>query len=96
MTLNLRPDVEATLQTQAREHGLSVEDYVASRVARNAAHLEEDDRPAAEAQLPQSGMVMENGLLIYRTGRTLPAAVVDDAIRSSREERASHILGERG
>ncbi|HYL62424.1 MAG TPA: hypothetical protein VE077_07355 [Candidatus Methylomirabilis sp.] len=40
-----------------------------------------------------SGMVWENGLFVYRTGRPLPLRVVDDAIRQAREERAQHILG---
>jgi len=95
MTLNLRPEIEATLQAQAREHGLSVEDYIASLVVGDTTHLREGDQPAPETQPSQSGMVMENGLLIYRTGRPLPAGVVDDAIRRSREERIAHILGER-
>jgi hypothetical protein len=41
-----------------------------------------------------SGMVRENGLLVYRTGRPLPLPIVDDAIRQAREETALQILGE--
>jgi hypothetical protein len=33
-----------------------------------------------------TGMVEENGLLVYRTGNPLPAQVVDEAIRRSRED----------
>jgi len=40
-----------------------------------------------------SGMVLENGLIVYRTGRPLPLQVVDGAIRQVREERGHHILG---
>jgi hypothetical protein len=40
-----------------------------------------------------SGMVWENGLLVYSTGRPLPLRVVDDAVRQIREDRAQHILG---
>ena len=48
-----------------------------------------------EAGWPKgSGMVWENGLLVYRTGRPLPAHLVNDVIRRSREERAQHILGD--
>jgi len=39
-------------------------------------------------------MFWENGPFVYRTGGPLPAHVVDDAIRRSREERAQHILGD--
>ena len=57
-----------------------------------------DTAAAAEEPAPASGeyasgMVEENGLLVYRTGKPLPAQVVDDAIRRSREERSSHLLG---
>jgi hypothetical protein len=38
-------------------------------------------------------MAAENGLLVYRTGKPLPAQVVDEAIRRSREERSKRILG---
>ena len=41
-----------------------------------------------------SGMVWENGLFVYRTGKPLLLHVVDDAIRQVREERAQHILVE--
>ncbi len=40
-----------------------------------------------------SGMVAENGLLVCRTGKPLPAEVVDEAIRRIREERSERILG---
>jgi hypothetical protein len=43
--------------------------------------------------LEGSGMVSENGLLVYSTGKPLPAQVVDEAIRRSREERSKRILG---
>ena len=94
MNLNLRPDVEATLHAQARAHGLSVEDYIASLVAPDTPPGDGDDS-GAEPEIPHSGMVMENGLLIYRTGRPLSAGVVDEAIRRSRQERIAHILGSR-
>jgi hypothetical protein len=65
--------------------------------------LEDSLEQLAENQLPLKleeatrsegcGMVWENGLFVYRTGRPLPLRVVDDAIRQVREERAQHILG---
>jgi hypothetical protein len=42
---------------------------------------------------PESGMVEENGIPVYRTGKPLPVSMVDDAIRRSREERSLHLLG---
>jgi len=89
MTLDLRPDIAQGLETLAASQGLSVEDYLQRLVAR------ELPPPAADANSSrESGMVMENGLLVYRTGRPLPAHVVDDAIGRSREERSQHIFGD--
>jgi hypothetical protein len=50
-------------------------------------------KPEDGTRLEGSGMVWENGLFVYRTGRPLPLGIVDDAIRQVREERAQHILG---
>jgi hypothetical protein len=91
ITLNLKPEVEAGLLAQAQAIGMSLEDYLLSLV---------EEAAVAQTQKPEdasgeSGMVWENGLLVYRTGNPLPAQVVDDAIRRSREERAEQILGER-
>jgi len=89
MTLDLRPEIAAGLQALASEQGLSVEDYLQRLIAR-----ELPGGMAGAATAEESGMVLEDGLLVYRTGRPLPAAVIDDAIRRSRDERAQHILGE--
>jgi hypothetical protein len=44
--------------------------------------------PAADAASSAvSGMVWEDGLLIYSAGTALPDRIIDDAIRRSREER---------
>jgi len=89
VTLNLKPELEAGLLAQAQATGLTLEDYLQQLVER------ELSAEAIEAGLPEgSGMVWENGLLVYRTGRPLPGRVVDDAIRRSRQERAQHILGD--
>jgi hypothetical protein len=88
ITLNLKPEVEAGLLAQARATGTTPEDYVEHLVERD---LSADiiDSGSSEG----SGMVWENGLYIYRTGKPLPAHFVDDAIRRSREERHQHLLG---
>jgi hypothetical protein len=64
MTLHLRPDVAARLEALAAAQGLSVDDYLQQLVER--------ELPATGAEpLPSegSGMVWENGLLVYRTGK---------------------------
>jgi len=58
--------------------------------------LVERELPAGTSEpapLEGSGMVTENGLLVYRTGKPLAAPVVDEALRRSREERSKRILG---
>lgn len=89
ITLNLRPEIEAGLLAQAQATGLTLEDYLQSLVERE---LSTESFEAEHSE--ESGMVWENGLLVYRTGRPLPSHVVDDAIRRSRDERAQQILGQ--
>jgi hypothetical protein len=89
MTLNLKSDVAAALESLAANQGLSVEDYLQRLVERELPVVSMKPAP-----LEGSGMVSENGLLVYRTGKPLPAQVVDDAIYRSREERAKQILGD--
>lgn len=88
MTLNLKSDVVAKLESLAAGHGLSVEEYLQQLLERELPSQASESSPQ-EA----TGMVSENGLLVYRTGKPLPAQVIDDAIRRSREERAERILG---
>jgi hypothetical protein len=59
-------------------------------------HSSAGSAEAADPPSSASGMVRENGLLIYRTGNPLPASVIDDVIQRSREERTAHILGNLG
>ncbi len=88
MTLDVKPEIAAALEALASAQGLSVEDYLAQLVERELP-LKLEDAARSEG----SGMVWENGLFVYRTGRPLPSRIVDDAIRQAREERAQHILG---
>ena len=90
ITLNLKPEVEAGLSAEARAAGMTLEDYLQQLVER-----EFSSEPIESGSAGESGAVWETGLLVYRNGRPLPAHVVDDAIRRSREERARHILGDR-
>jgi hypothetical protein len=87
MTLNLKPDIAARLEALASAQGISVDDHLRQLVERELSVA------TAEASASEgSGMVWENGLLVYRTGKPLAPRVVDEAIRQSREERARHIL----
>lgn len=90
MTIELRPEIAAALETLAAAKGLSVEEYLEQLVER--------ELPANGADADGSegsGMVLENGLLVYRTGKPLPTRAVDEFVRQIREERAQHILGKR-
>jgi methionine salvage enolase-phosphatase E1 len=87
MTLDVKPEIAAALEALASAKGMSLEDYL-EQLVENQLPLKLE-----EARWEGSGMVWENGLFVYRTGRPLPSHVVDDAIRQIREERAQHILG---
>jgi hypothetical protein len=88
MTLNIKPEIAAALQALATAKGLSVEEYL-ERVVQREIPLHTEDPTGSES----GGMVWENGLFVYRTGRPLPPNVLDDAIRQVREERSQQILG---
>jgi methionine salvage enolase-phosphatase E1 len=88
MTLDVKPEIAAALQALASAKGLSVEAYLEGLVEK-----ELPAKPQDATSSQGSGMVWEDGLFVYRTGRPLPSHVVDDAIRQVREERAQHILG---
>jgi hypothetical protein len=88
MTLDVKPEIAAALESLASAKGLSVEEYLEQLVEKELP-LKLEDPAASEG----SGMVLEDGILVYRTGRPLPSRAIDDAIRQVREERAQHILG---
>jgi hypothetical protein len=85
MTIHLKPDIAAGLAAVAASHGLSVEEYLSELIARELP-VGEPDAPRTSAAA--SGLVWENGLLIYGAGTALPAGFLDTAIRRSREERS--------
>jgi len=90
ITFHLRPETEAKLATIAAAHGLSADDHLEALVEREA--LIGAPAPPDE---PSSGMVVEeSGLRVYRTGNPVPASLIDDAIRRSRDERSSHLIGD--
>ena len=90
ITLNLSPEIEAGLLAQAQAAGVTLEEYLQQLV--------EKEVPASATEFggaEGSGMVWEDGLLIYGAGTPLPAGFIDDALRRSRKERSQHILGDR-
>jgi len=90
MTLEVKPELAAALEALAASKGLSVADYLEQLVERELP-LAEGEAAGSEG----SGMIWENGLFVYRTGKPLPPRVVEEAIRWVREERAQQILGKR-
>jgi hypothetical protein len=93
VTLNLKPEVEAGLVDQAREADMTLEGYLESLIERELPDVSvEAEQSVAAEESEESGMVWEDGLLVYRTGRPLPAYIIDNAVKRSREERARHLL----
>jgi hypothetical protein len=86
MALQIKPETAAALEALASSKGLSVADYLEQIVDREARQ-----QPEPSGGSEETGMVWENGLYVYRTGRPLPMHVIDDAIRKVREERTKHI-----
>lgn len=89
MKLNVKPETAEALEHLASARGLSVDEYLDRLVREELAEAREGEPDAA------SGMVWENGLYVYRTGKPLPQSSVDGAIRLIREERSRQILGKR-
>jgi len=91
LTIEIPDDHAARYRKLAQARGLTVDRWLLE-LADTAAAPVGVSSPAASDE-PASGIVEENGLLVYRTGNPLPVEVVDDAIRRSREERSLHLLG---
>jgi hypothetical protein len=85
MTLDVKPEIAAALESLAAAKGLSVEAYLEQLVER-----ELPVRTGIGASSEGSGLVLEDGLLVYRTGRPMPSDTVEDVLRQIREERADH------
>lgn len=88
MTLELRPEIAAGLETLASALGLSIEDYLQELVER--------ELPATMRESPsaEGGITIEDGLPIYRSSNPAAASVFNYAIERSREERSRQILGD--
>lgn len=87
MTLDVKPETAAALKALASAKGLSIEDYLEEILSRELPSKSDDAVDSSG-----SGMVWENGLFVYRTGRPLPSHLIDDAVHQIREARARQIL----
>jgi hypothetical protein len=92
MALQLRPEIQARLEAIAASRGLSADAFVEALVEREVVLTEPSEDRAGTVS---SGMVQENGLRVYRTGKPIPANLIDDAVRRSRDDRARHLFGNR-
>lgn len=88
MTIDVKPELAAALEALAAEQGLSVEAYLQMLVER------ESISEASGTQNGSSGMVWEDGLFVYRTGKALSPRILDEAIRRARDARSRHVLGD--
>jgi hypothetical protein len=89
MSLHLRPETEAKLEEIAGRHGLSADDFLEALVERELMF----ETGEISSTQPGSGMVEENGLLVYRTGSPLPTSVIDSAVQRLREDRSRRLFG---
>ena len=90
MSLHLKPENEVTLELLAAARGVSADDYIEASVEREL--IMETSGPSSRETA--TGMVEQNGLRVYGTGRPLPESFVDDTLRRSRQERSLHLLGQ--
>lgn len=89
VTLNIKPEFEVGLVARAAAAGVSLEEYIEQLIEKEIpaeVACEEDEK---------SGMVWEDGLLVYGAGSPLPPGFLDRAVERSREERSQAILGKR-
>jgi hypothetical protein len=89
MILNLKSEIVEGLELVAAAHGLTIEAYLSSIVEEHKAVAPVEGLSSNEG----SGMIVEDGLLIYGAGSAVSPEVIDDAIRRSREERSRHVAG---
>lgn len=91
MDVHLKPEIETRLAACAEALGIGIDEYLEALIERELA-IELTISTGAQSG---SGMLEENGLRVYRTGKPLPITVIDDAIRRARDERSLGILGRR-
>ena len=81
ITLNLPPDVERVYLAAATAKGMPLDSLVTevlitqSQAMAPTAHLEESET---------NGLIEEDGLVLYKSGRPLPSGYVDEAQYAAR------------
>ena len=95
MTIEIhRPDLEALIMKRMKAGAFQNVEDVLMQALETAPPPEKNSRPDETALLEtDSGMVEENGLRVYRTGKPMPLELVNEVIRRSRDERMMHIVG---
>jgi hypothetical protein len=83
VTLNLPPDVERAYVDAASAKGVDLDSLLTEIL------ISQSQQAPSEAH----GLVDEDGLVVYKTGRPLPEGYLEEALRRSRDERSLQILG---
>ena len=86
ITLNLPPDVDA-----ATARGVALDSFV-TEVLINQSPAEAPNAFPEKSEV--HGLTEEEGLVVYKTGRPLPAGHLDEASRRSRDQRGVQVLGD--
>lgn len=84
MTLELRPEVEASLHAMAIARGISPEQLIEVFVGAPSGALGESAQGRGAL-----GLQWEDGILVYRSGTRLTVDDVNRATREAREPRAT-------
>ena len=89
VSIQVPPEIEAGLISQAEAHGLSLDEYLRRFL------LEQFADSARPAQSPGASGVLEKegDVWVLRTGQPISASVVEDTLNSIRQERDFTNLG---
>lgn len=90
MTVHLRPETEAKLAAHVASIGMSIDDYLEELVEKE---LPED---TDDVENPDAGQFYQkHGIWVYRTGKPMPASMIQNTIEEIRREREESFLPER-
>jgi hypothetical protein len=88
MSVHLRPETEARLTALAAASGVSVDDYLAALVEREAPGNEPAPPEVSDTQFQK-----EQGIWVYRTGMPMPHSLLEDTLQAVRRQREEHNSG---
>lgn len=89
MSVPLRPETEARLTALAAASGVSVDDYLAALVDKEAPKNE----PVSPPESSGTQFKKEHGIWFYRTGVPMPSLLVDDTLQAIRRQREKRGFG---